>query len=383
MRVGLVIESFDARRGGAEQWTCQFAAQLASAGHDVHVLARSFREPLGLPLTAHRLTGAEGRLGFPAAAEAFARRLAVDVVHDMGAGWHCDVFQPHGGSRRAAHEQNLLLVPQAVRRLKRAMSGVLPRYGQFERLVARQYAGDRKIFIALSRMVERDFRQYHDLRPDQIRLVYNGVDVERFTPDGRAQERDRIRQHLGVRSSTLLVLIAAHNFRLKGVPTLIRAIGKLVGGGLDVHLVVAGGKRLTSAARLAVATGAARNVTLVGNVADMRPLYAAADVYAQPTFYDPCSLVVLEAWASGLPVITTPFNGASELMTPGVEGLVLEDPASADALTSLLLQLTDERIRHRMGIAARQLALRHTLERNCREIVAIYEERFGELRKAA
>ena len=46
----------------------------------------------------------------------------------------------------------------------------------------------------------------------------------------------------------------------------------------------------------------------------------------QPTYYDPCSLVVLEALACGLPVITTAQNGASELLTDGVDGYVLTAP---------------------------------------------------------
>jgi len=383
VRIGLVIESFDPQRGGAEQWTYQFARQLVKAGHDVHVLARHFQDAATSSITAHRLANAGSRLAFAAAAEAEARRLRLDVVHDMGSGWHADVFQPHGGSRSAGLTQNLQLVPRWVRPLKRVVSTVLPRHRQFEQLSARQYTGERKIFIALSQMVARDFERYHRVPPRQIRLVYNGVDVERFAPEGDSAQRARLREQLGVRRETLVVLIAAHNFRLKGVPTLIRAVGDLVRGGHDVHLIVAGGKRLTSSGRLAVACGAGRNVSFVGSVTDVRPLYAAADVYAQPTYYDPCSLVVLEAWASGLPVITTPFNGASELMAEGREGLLLENPADHHELAELITRLMDKDVRQRMSRAARALALNHTFERNCAEIVNIYEETVARGRKAA
>jgi UDP-glucose:(heptosyl)LPS alpha-1,3-glucosyltransferase len=97
-------------------------------------------------------------------------------------------------------------------------------------------------------------------------------------------------------------------------------------------------------------------------------------VYVQPTFYDPCSLVVLEALASGLPVITSRFNGASELMTAGREGDLLDDPGDDAELASRLRPLLCGEVRKRMGQAARALALDHTLERNCEEVVSVYQQ---------
>jgi hypothetical protein len=66
-------------------------------------------------------------------------------------------------------------------------------------------------------------------------------------------------------------------------------------------------------------------VVETGWVDDMAPFYAAADLAVQPTFYDACSLATLESLASGLPVVTTRANGGSELLTPGVDGIVLDD----------------------------------------------------------
>ncbi len=63
----------------------------------------------------------------------------------------------------------------------------------------------------------------------------------------------------------------------------------------------------------------------------------------QPTYYDPCSLVVLEALACGLPVITTAQNGASELMTDGREGYILTTPDAQGELIAALDHMTDDR----------------------------------------
>ena len=72
--------------------------------------------------------------------------------------------------------------------------------------------------------------------------------------------------------------------------------------------------------------GLGDSVKLLGFLPDIRPAFHAADCFVLPTYYDPCSLVVFEALACGLPVITTACNGAGELIAPGREGFVVPSP---------------------------------------------------------
>ena len=88
----------------------------------------------------------------------------------------------------------------------------------------------------------------------------------------------------------------------------------------------------------------------------MRDAYFAADFLVHPTFYDPCSLVVLEALACGLPMITTRANGASELMTPPREGYVIDDPHDHQCLAACLQEMLDKERRHGCSAAARAAA---------------------------
>ena len=371
MRIGLVIESFDPARGGAEQWTSQYARWLVNAGHEVHVVAGGFGERAAQAgIVAHRVECLKSRTDFAFAAERLLDSLDLDVTHDMGSGWQCDVFQPHGGSRTAAFEHNLLLLPAWLRPFKRQASRCLPRYREFQRLLMGQYMAEERIFVALSQRVARDFEHHHGVRRGQIRIVYNGVDVDRFSPDHRERYRQVVRDELGVGEGETLLLIVAHNFRLKGVPALVNAVNRLRRQRLPLKLAVVGGKRHAGANRPAAENG----VIYVGPAADTVPYYAAADLYVQPTFYDPCSLVVLEALATGLPVVTSCCNGAGELMTPGVEGEILHDPADVDELAECLRRLASPTVRAPMATAARALALRHTLDRNCHELLAVYQE---------
>lgn len=364
--VALVIEHLDPRRGGVEEWTWQFARWLAARRVETHVVARSFApQAQAAPFARHAVSAAAGRLAFAAAAERIVERLGPVTVHDTGCGFHADVFQPHGGSRRAAFERNLSLLPRALRGPKRCVARLLPRYREFEALAARQYtAGDGRIFVALSRMVAGDLQRDYGVPASQLRIVYNGVDTQRFTPAHRSAHRDFLRMAWGIRRDEVVVLLVAHNFRLKGGPQLVAAVERLRARGLPLRLVVAGGR----------VRPPQRGAIYLGSVGEPERLYAGADVYAHPTFYDPCSLVVLEALASGLPVITTRYNGAGELITPGVEGRVIDDPRDEAALDEALAEAADPARRTDMAAAARALAERHTWERNGQELLALYGE---------
>jgi UDP-glucose:(heptosyl)LPS alpha-1,3-glucosyltransferase len=369
------LEQFDPRRGGLEQWTVRFAGQMAARGHEVHVVARRLGEQARtMPIVAHPLPEVGPRLAFAEAAQAKLLSLAPDVIHDMGFGWYCDVFHPHGGSWASVTERKLLLRPPWIRPLKRTVDRLLPRQREYQTLTWRQYADNGQILVAMSRSVADDFRRFHGVPAERIRIVYNGVDTDRFSPQHRPRYRQSNRRQLGVSDETVLALTVAHNFRLKGVPTLLRAMSRLAAERRPVHLVVVGGKRLRPWRRAARRLGVESVVSFAGAQDETLPYYAAADVYVHPTFYDTCSLAVLEAAACGLPIVTTRLNGASELLSHGVEGLLTSEASDPDELAEQMRLMSDGSLRQRMGKAARQTALQHTFQRNVEEILAVYEE---------
>jgi UDP-glucose:(heptosyl)LPS alpha-1,3-glucosyltransferase len=382
MRIGIVTFELDRHSGGMGHWCWQFVTALAARGHEVHVVVQRLGSSTLPPSVAtHVVNHAASRAAFASAAEAYVKRLDVDVVHDMGAGWTCDVFQPHGGSHLAWLSRRLDMLPAWLRSVKRPFDAMLPRQRDFLRHARRQFdlrgaAG--KTFIALSNGVANDLAERHGIRPDQIVVVPNGVDCGRFSPTHRAIFRDDMRRQLGIADETAMLLLAAHNFRLKGVPELLRAASRLVANGRDLHVVIAGGKRLSKWRLVSARLGLANRATFVGSVVDMTPYYAAADAYVHPTYYDPCSLVLLEAAASGLPIVTTRrCNGAAELFVEGGEILTFDDPRDSDALYARVDALFNAQLRERLGAAARRVALRHPYERNVAEILRVYEQRRG------
>jgi UDP-glucose:(heptosyl)LPS alpha-1,3-glucosyltransferase len=115
-------------------------------------------------------------------------------------------------------------------------------------------------------------------------------------------------------------------------------------------------------------------VVFAGRVDDPLPYYAAADCYVHPTYYDPCSLVVLEAAACGLPLITSRYNGASELFRDGDDVLLVNNPADDAEMAGAMRMLLDGSARRRLGAAARTTILQHSFHRNVDQILEIYRE---------
>lgn len=370
MKIGLVLEKFDPQMGGLEHWTWQFAQQLLARGHEAHVIsfeANPAAAQSGLVL--HRLKMPHSRLDRAEALERHLRTLTLDVIHDMGCGWYADIFHPHGGSTVALWEHNLMRIP----RWRQIRFWRERRYREMAEIERRQLAIPCATIVAVSGMVQNHFETLHGVPKERMRLIYNGVDLEEFSPVHCATQRDPARQDLGIKDEVLFVMVA-HNLLLKNATALLQAAARLIQAGHPIRVLIAGGKRPKPFIQLARELGMEGQVIFREALEDPRPFYAAADIFVHPTWYDPCSLVVLEAWACALPVITTRYNGASELMTDGKDGLILGKPNDVAGLASLMTKLLDPQLRQQIGTAARELALGHSFEQQTTRFLELYEE---------
>jgi UDP-glucose:(heptosyl)LPS alpha-1,3-glucosyltransferase len=108
---------------------------------------------------------------------------------------------------------------------------------------------------------------------------------------------------------------------------------------------------------------------------DIEFYYAAADAYVGPSLQDSYGIPPAEAMACGLPVIVSASAGVSEIISNGVDGLILDDPTDSKMLATMIRHLyQDEAFRSRLGERAVETARRYTWERNGLELAAIFEE---------
>jgi UDP-glucose:(heptosyl)LPS alpha-1,3-glucosyltransferase len=137
-------------------------------------------------------------------------------------------------------------------------------------------------------------------------------------------------------------------------------------------LSVAGRDDATRYQGLAARLGVQNRVRFLGAVDDVRGLYAAADVLAHPTWYDPCSRVVLEALCCGLPVVTTWFNGAAEVIEPGRHGVVVDSPDQIDRLSAAVTTCLRSDMRSACAADAARMRERLSMARHARELLELY-----------
>jgi UDP-glucose:(heptosyl)LPS alpha-1,3-glucosyltransferase len=381
MHVALAIEHLDARRGGAETWVSRFAAFLREEGHTVTIVTQDARgEPEGCAVQLVRprgLTAAGRTVDFSRQVRSALRQLRPDASLATGKALGMTVYQPHGGTVRGSQRQNLALIASHDRRaMKILMNRLSPKHRAALRLEAEQFADPNVHLVAISELVRRDMKTFYRVDDSRVRLVYNGVDTRRFDPERLPALRATLRGRHGIGDDTVALLFLAHNFKLKGLKELLLAL-RILRQHTDrpVRLLVVGrDRRWKTYRKLARQLGVADHVIFAGPCDDAAVAYAAADVFVHPTWYDPCSLVMLEAMACGLPSISTRFNGASELTAGTDAAVVLDAPRPVVPLAEAMLGLMDPVRREAMGRAARQVALEHPLERNFREMLACLDE---------
>ncbi|MBU2774311.1 glycosyltransferase family 4 protein [Acidithiobacillus ferrooxidans] len=224
------------------------------------------------------------------------------------------------------------------------------------------YIGARQV-VAVSQKIADELRGI-GVKEERLSVIYNGVDIQEFRPG----VRDRAR--FGLPEDSMIFLFAG-NIRTpgKGLDTVLAALTATPG----VHLAVAGALEGSPFPAQTEARGLAERVHFLGHVAEMPTLMQACDAFVFPSRYDALGLVLLEAMASGLPVLTARTAGGAEILGEG--GRVLDDPNDTATLAQWMRDLAgDALLRQRMGEAGREIAERYTWDRMAAAYLALYDE---------
>ncbi len=375
MRITLLVERLEPARGGAEAYAASWAAWLATQGVQVGVATLfPFSESDWLSKPPQVTVRSLDRLGGDVVESA--RRLEAlarhegGLLHDFGAGLGGDLFQPLFGLRATAQraERQAFGLRGRLRYWQR-----LARRHELRRLEAAQIAGG-GLLVACSRRVAADFGAAYGLGEERVRLLPNAIESRGFSPATPSQ-RAAARIALGLPSDGTLFLQVAHNFRLKGVATSIRALARLRGQQPPVHLLAVGrGPDRRTFRKLARRLGVADRVHLPGALAAAQLAFQAADAMVHPTRYDAGSLVSLEALAAGLPLAISVEDGSSELITDGVQGWLIRDPEDVGEVAFQMKRLLDPGLRGAMGAQARVLALHSERRDAFRRLLGFAEE---------
>ena len=373
MKIALLHKRLDLQ-GGTERDLYQTAAGLRDCGHEVHLFCSEFAVKPPDAVAAHRVAaiclGRTARLWSSIRfTERALRRAGCDAVIGFGRSPHQDVLRCGGGTHRGFLAR-MAAEKGSRRRLWQAMS---PYHRSVLAIERRQYAanGARRI-IAVSEQVKRDIMAHYAVPDGKITVLYNGVDTIRFYPELRRQTRDQIRARWNIPRSAPLVLFVGSGFQRKGLD---RLLALWEAPRLEkAYLLIVGTDARLGIFRARADQIAPGRIVFAGRQEQVENYYGAADVVALPSLQEAFGNVVLEALASGVPVMVSREVGAAELLRGSVAAAVVDRNAATEAIENALLFLLQQSGTEACRSEARRLAEAHSWEQHFRKLDALIQE---------
>ncbi|MFN0078969.1 MAG: glycosyltransferase family 4 protein [Prosthecobacter sp.] len=313
MKLALIRRQFSAT-GGAELYVQRLLGAMAAAGHETHLFAEKWQgQAAGVQFHAINVEAsrAERPLRFAEMVNAALTQEKFDCVFSLERTLKQDVYRAGDGLHRVWLERRKQFSPW----WKRLLVGMGAFHRNMMALEARTFdPANTKCLIVNSEMVRGEIAQHFPAFPqERVHLVRNGVEVKRF----QNVDRNAARKRFGLADDDFVMVFVGSGWERKGLPWLLKF---MAGRSDDPKL------KLLVVTRDRMRGKVPPNVILTGPLPDVETAYAAADLLTFLPIYEPCSNVVSEALATGIPVITTAFNGAGELIDSGVNGHVLDDP---------------------------------------------------------
>ena len=383
-KIAIIIERANTALGGAERSIFELAAALSGFGIEVHILAaKGQTEAKNIHILCQDKSGR--RTGYQVFAEALKKHLSENqyhLIHSVLPFEFIDVYQPRGGAyaesifRNAASYQNKIF--ESYKKLTAFANFRRSTLLRAERKLASDSNGP--VIAALSEYVAEQFKQHYSTDAKRIVVIHNGVKTDKHI---NKKQTDRLRTQILTKLSLkeadnpVLFLFAANNFRLKGLSVLIKAMAAAEHYDTErrSYLIVAGKGYVHKYRQIARRHNIHKKIIFLGQVRHIENALSVTDVAVLPTFYDPSSRFILEAIAACKPVITTRFNGATDLLVNNRHGKIIDKPEDVSALTEAIVHFTDTDNIQKVSqaIAEDNVEEKISIRRAARQLVALYE----------
>ncbi len=211
--------------------------------------------------------------------------------------------------------------------------------------------------IAVSMYTRKELVELYGVDEDKIHVIYNGVNIQKFKPNGN---RVSLRRELGIEQEEKVVLCVGRLYHRKGLTTLLQSIPEVLQKFGNVKFVISGKgfkkneENLRNMARKLKIGG---SVMFLGYFPDEKlpDLYAASDIFVLPALYENFPFAILEAQSTGLPVISTTVGGIPEFLVNNENGLLMEPGAPEQLVQRLMVLLQDPELAEELGRRGRKL----------------------------
>ena len=233
------------------------------------------------------------------------------------------------------------------------------------------------MIIAVSDFTRRELLQYYKVKEAKIRVIHNGVDVDKFKP---AADKLKAKIELGFNPEDKAILSVGRLYARKGLFTLIESMALVTRKFKNAKFIIAGkglSNEMKKLVNYATKIGVKDNIVFTGYFPDKKlpKLYQAADIFAFSTFYENLPFAVLEALSTALPVVTTTVGGIPEMIDSGRNGFLVHPSNSRELADRILYYLEHPKAASEMGLLARKIIEKHFDWRLIvKKVVKVYNE---------
>lgn len=362
MKIAIMVPLFPPRwLAGTELATWNIARHLARRGHEVHVIttrdAGLTRESMEEGFLVHRLNYLKARflgpLLFSIKTLLALRKINPDIIHAQSVlpGLYALVAKKVLGKPYIFSERGAVYFPSLF-------------HNQIFKLALRNADAALALTGDMKEAMQKICRR-------EIHVVPNGIDLERF----ENLSKDEMRLKLQVKIDERLVIFVGRFRPEKGVEYLIKAMEIIRQGDCSIKMVLAGeGPEEPHLKRLTAQLNLEDCVAFVGQIPNEKvPQYmAAADILVLPSLSEGFPVVILEAMASGLPIVTTRVTGLPEIIRDGENGLLVEPRNPPQIAEKVLLLFRDDALKEKISRNNKEEAKKYSWEAVVQKLEEIY-----------
>ncbi len=327
--------------GGAEEVLITEVEGLDQTRFDPLVCVLSEKGPVGERIESR---------GFPVVAlhrmksHRFDHRIIRDLYRLIKAE-KVDVVHTHlyDGNKYGRLAAGLARVPVLLSHYHNVYSRRRIKYHLINRVLS--FLNDR--ILAVSQAVKESVIRCDRISPGKIEVLYNGIDPSKF--EGNFEDSG-VRRKFGVKPEDFLIGVIARLEEQKGHIYLFRALMRLIPDFPQIKVLVVGDGTLRPVLEAQVMEmGMSEEVLFVGTRKDIPEILAALDLFILPSLWEGFSMALLEALATGTPVIATAVGGASEVIRSGHDGLLIPPGEESSLAAAVREAILDPRKYREMG----------------------------------
>ncbi len=228
------------------------------------------------------------------------------------------------------------------------------------------------VAIGVCQVVKEFMIRGRSIPEDKIRIIFNGVDVKKYTPLSTRSQQD-IRETFNIPPGTRVVGTITRLRKEKGNDIFLRAIPDIVKRENKVRFLIVGeGPEKEALKNLAAQLGIEKYVVFTGFRKDVSALLSLFDIKVIPSLSEGFPLAFLEALASGRAIVASAVGSISEVSVDG-ETALLVPPGDAKELSAKIIQLLqDDFLREKLGKNAREEAKKYSIESNVQALESLY-----------